>query len=578
MSQHLPADILFIVCNYSKVKEIVALRQVNRAFRAWIGNFTQVHLDFTGLFPSSLQFFEALTQFQNVCSITADIVDQPTEKLNLNQLFSATPKLQHLDIDYNCGKYAVHENDNGLLWPMTLQSLKVSSLVRFGVSNPIPLHLTKLDYTDYHLSQDLWELLPQSLTSLRAILTETRDLKFPPSLISLDLQYDEYGEFGCFPNFVKSLPKSLTSLTLYMFQFELDDFQHLPPGLTYLKMNHGIPPWIARMLPRSLKVLDVLVDYDHNPPVDSHELPSNLKILNIARYHDRGEKRTLPLTLTELKLSECLPAISDLFNLTSLCFESHGFDIPRHFAQTLPKQLKHLEMSRKYCPPISLLLPDIENLPPTLETLFLHRVNLPTGSCSLLSKQLNCLKLIHSAVYLNDRDFEMLPPSITHLEIVGTTQTTLNLMSLLPPILKILVLQLYQNENNGNNDSSLPGPHVQWSSCDPLPRTLTSLTLGSARFNVALASSIPKQLKYLKIITPKMNIEELLSVPHTLKLDVPSAFQFVEDIPTDCQFVHVIFSKNWYAIRAHLLEHRACSQKRTCQLLKNTQLSVHATK
>ncbi len=287
------------------------------------------------------------------------------------------------------------------------------------------------------------EHLPKSLISLKlnqwGKKNYSQELRFPPNLIRLELLNS-----GVTDEDLKKLPQTITHLDLSGSDCITDEgLKYLPKSLTSLKLARN--PFNSKdgfkYLPESLEYLS-LTDLKDMTVGELGHL-QNLKVLHIEDCIITEETiKTLPLHITELKLSYCDVSDDDLKNLTKRLTNlisldiSDCPDITDQGLQVLPSTLINLNIQN--CSGIT--SEGLKQLPPHLKILkaggnyeildYKWLKELPQGLAKL---KLDCSTFTDKAV-------EFLPKNLRVLNL-SWTKITSDCFKYLPRKLRKLNIQ-----------------------------------------------------------------------------------------------------------------------------------------
>jgi hypothetical protein len=294
--------------------------------------------------------------------------------------------------------------------------------------------------------------LPRSLTfigfpKIRYQMNEQMAASLPPVL--KEMPFASWGELNSFA----TLPRTLESIQLRSLGTKSSAcIQTLPPHITQLEtLPSTLSAKQVLVLPRTLQSLSVLA----LAPDSTLHLPLGLEILHLGSTLLPSEMRTLPSSLTRLNLNWPPPSVSEflgdelehLRNLKDMrvLAPASANLTPEEavlMAKLIPKNLKklsihrfgetfrnmvlelgqnnHLETMYIYN---GVVIPNkelFEAIPRTITDLIIGIEEGFDCTClSALPPYLTSLKLIGSPTLLKEKDFELLPPTLTTFFLKG---------------------------------------------------------------------------------------------------------------------------------------------------------------
>jgi hypothetical protein len=357
--------------------------------------------------------------------------------------------------------------DAFIIWPPALTTLRLRDTAARVQISELPKRLSTLE-----ISPGWWRNVGQNYIPERHLLTRSPEIP-------------QYGYSArVFGDFSKSLTPSLTHLDLGNCSTKPEDFECLPPYLTFLQLK-GPNSWESKLLkqfPKSLQVIripNIVLEHEdllllpcglaelfvqeirlgdsfveHIRAKQSESLPSqkSLTILDRKSLIEEAIK-LLPISYNTWKpIPWKITVTSKAFlncpnTVTSIDLDSVNPD-PSGYGQSMlppifPSQLLSISLPQTS----SFWLEDLTNvaLPPGLTKLWLpldqttNYLNLP-----LIPKTVTIIKLSYNE-FITDDDIELLPPNLMYLDLSYNTSITNDGIEKLPRTLTHL--NLWNNRN-----------------------------------------------------------------------------------------------------------------------------------
>lgn len=464
---------------------------------------------------------------------------------------------------------------------LDLQTIRFSD-VEFDFSE-LPPKLQTLKLEDGTIPLAALELLPQTLTDLGVSLADDALASLAenpaslPNLVSFPMREDEEGGFE-----VKDLvlnqdalqwPKNLKILHLTTSDGVFDDSRPLPSALESLTIYLCYNDFdldgnlmAQKVLPRSLTHLEIQeFEFDE---IEASMWPSNLTTLVTDSAFGPQFFHKLPRSLKHLTLGKLLfrDGAEEEENEGEWDFElsvllEHGkasLDTEKDSWELLKPTL----MARSAQFPVgdaSAYIDGIESgysfgLPLTLRTLKIQRYPGHTKVTPILPPQLEELKMEPSGWSLNNRFWQLLPPSLVLVDILGFEKIPRNMIDPQDPRESTWEKWATLNTSSSPKENALyHASNIMyyrrkslvpdlWSHCNFLPRslvhlelsgsnavlkdvseiaglppTLTHLSLeGTENETMPWLSALPRTLKYLKVHPMAIQGSDLKNLPPTL--------------------------------------------------------------
>jgi len=245
------------------------------------------------------------------------------------------------------------------------------------------------------------------------------------------------------------LPRGLLSLSCNFVRFNVEDVQKMPPKMTHLDTRSDIPIELLCFLPRSIYHCgyDMFLVSNESFRIFSERRPEALEIepFSFASFHSRLHGHQLPVKLDCFKRYISASKHEIRFDLTPQCL------------QYLPRNLKHLIIDEG-----------------SFES---------NDLCSHLPSSLTCLEVLTETIFTADM-LDMVPPTIRTLIL----RRTYTLSDSIIPILLKPTKNIRNLELGGINLGSTVLEHIP-TSCDTIDlETMISILRSTLRPKTELVS------------------------------------------------------------------------------------------